>query len=330
MAAIVFTLHQDPYSRRMIDAIRARGIPVLGFELSDPSRNRLTLEVDGERVGGSVQTPDGRVALEDARAFVNHFLVLQPPPVAEHARRFATEEWFSSLIALHQLTRDRLWVNPLDAYLLGESKPFQLRAAARAGVATPRSLVSNDAGAIEAFAKEHPSGLAVKRVSHPFPRIGEGAGNEWVLYTHRVSPEDLSGEALAQAHLAPLAAQEYVEKATEARAYVVGETVMAVEILSQEDEETKVDWRRYPRHEGALDRARWRCRPYALPGGLAERLRATARALGFAYAAMDLIVTPQGEHVFLEANGMGAFGFAEELAGLPISEAFADLVASAR
>ncbi|MEA3199474.1 MAG: hypothetical protein QOE90_902 [Thermoplasmata archaeon] len=329
MTAIVFTLERDPYSRRMIEALRARGIPTLGFDLADPSRNGLTLEVDGDRATGTIRTPAGAVDLAEARAFVNHFLVVRPPPVAEHARRFATEEWFSALVALHQLTRDRLWVNPLDAYLLGESKLFQLQVAARAGLATPRSLVSNERAPIEAFAKAHPEGLAVKRVSHPFPRLGEGAAHEWVLYTHRVAPEELRGEALAQAHLAPLAAQAYVEKATEVRAYVVGEAVLACEILSQEDEQTRDDWRRFPRREGGgLDEARWRCRPYALPGAVAARLRDATRAMGLRYAAADLIVTPQGEHVFLEANGMGAFGFAEDLAGLRVSEAFADLVAA--
>jgi glutathione synthase/RimK-type ligase-like ATP-grasp enzyme len=221
-------------------------------------------------------------------------------------------------------------VNPLDAWVLGDSKPFQLQCAARAGLATPPTLVSNEAAAIEAFAKAHPDGLAVKRVSHPVPRVGESEPPAWVLYTHRVRPDELTGEALREAHVAPIGLQAYVEKRTEVRAYVVGERVLSCEILSQDEEGTKVDWRRYPRRaDGEIDTERWRCRPYALPDDVAGKLRAAARAMGLRYAAVDLIVTPSGEHVFLEANVMGAFGFAEELAGLPISEAFADLVAAA-
>lgn len=333
MSAIVFTPTQDPHSRRIVDAIRARGVRVGVFDLSDPSRNGLTLHVEDGVATGSLRTSEGTFALEDVRAFVGHFFSMGAPGVDPSARRFTTEEWFSSLVALHQLTRERLWVNPLDAFVLGDSKTFQLQAAAKAGLATPRSLVSNEAADIEAFAKAHPDGLAVKRVSHPFPRVGETTGPEWVLYTHRVRPDELRGKSLAQAHLAPLALQAYVEKASEVRAFVVGEKVMAVEILSQDDDATREDWRRYPRRvnergESVVDTARWKCRAYAVSDALASRLRAAARGMGLRYAAMDLIVTPQGEHVFLEANVMGAFGFAEELAGLPVSEAFADLVAT--
>jgi hypothetical protein len=44
------------------------------------------------------------------------------------------------------------------------------------------------------------------------------------------------------------------------------------------------------------------------------------------YGALDLIVTPGGEHVFLEVNPVGEFWWLERWAGLPISEAIADLL----
>lgn len=332
MAVVVFTPAEDTQSGSLVRAMRARGLRVGVFDLSDPSRNRLTLRFEAGRASGAISTADGaRFDLDEVRAFVGHFFSTRAPPGIEpSARQFATEEWFASLVALHQATRERCWVNPLDAWVLGDSKPFQLQCASRAGLATPATLVTNEAGEIEALAKASPDGLAVKRVSHPFPRLGEPTPPEWVLYTHRVRPEELTGDALREAHVAPLGLQAYVEKRTEVRAYVVGARVLACEILSQEEEGTKVDWRRYPRRaDGEIDTERWRCRPYALPADVAEKLRAAASAMGLRYAAIDLIVTPAGEHVFLEANVMGAFGFAESLAGLPISEAFAELAANA-
>jgi hypothetical protein len=111
---------------------------------------------------------------------------------------------------------------------------------------------------------------------------------------------------------------------------------LGVEIRSQDSEETRDDWRRYPTRPAdgtpdaplVVDRDRWQCRARSIPDAIAEKLRATVRALGMVYAGVDLILTPTGEFVFLEANASPAFGFAEDLAGVPVSAAVADLMAT--
>jgi len=49
-------------------------------------------------------------------------------------------------------------------------------------------------------------------------------------------------------------------------------------------------------------------------------------ALGLCFGAIDLIVTPDDDHVFLEVNPNGQWLWIEELTGLPISHAIADLL----
>jgi hypothetical protein len=44
------------------------------------------------------------------------------------------------------------------------------------------------------------------------------------------------------------------------------------------------------------------------------------------YGAIDIILTPDGKHVFLELNPCGEFFWLEHSAGLPISNAIADLL----
>jgi hypothetical protein len=44
------------------------------------------------------------------------------------------------------------------------------------------------------------------------------------------------------------------------------------------------------------------------------------------YSTIDLIVTPDGDHVFLELNPNGQYLWVEEMTGTPISEAIADLL----
>jgi glutathione synthase/RimK-type ligase-like ATP-grasp enzyme len=45
------------------------------------------------------------------------------------------------------------------------------------------------------------------------------------------------------------------------------------------------------------------------------------------FGAIDLIRQPDGKYVFLEINGNGQFLWAEELSGVKVSEALADLLA---
>ena len=44
------------------------------------------------------------------------------------------------------------------------------------------------------------------------------------------------------------------------------------------------------------------------------------------YGAIDIILTPDGRHVFLELNPSGEFFWLERTPGLPISDAIADLL----
>lgn len=328
MVVLLFAPPADLVALRIAKALDEGGVSHATFDIADPSNNRIALRVDGSEVSGIVQTAEGRFPLSDVHAFFGYSLGVQAPATSERARRFAHEEWFSTLQALYAVTRDRLWVNPLEAHLIFESKPLQLMEAARAGLATPLSLVANDADAIEAFGAENRD-LALKRVSHPFLQIHLPLP-EYFLYTRRVAASELRGAALAGAHVAPLHLQEYVEKATEARAFVIGDEVRATEIHSQEDAETREDWRKYPlRQEGdqaVVDRDRWKCSPLDLPSEVASQLRTVARRLHMPYAAIDLIRTPDGRYVFLEANANGAWAFAEDHGNLPIVDLFVRLL----
>jgi glutathione synthase/RimK-type ligase-like ATP-grasp enzyme len=57
---------------------------------------------------------------------------------------------------------------------------------------------------------------------------------------------------------------------------------------------------------------------------VAERLHRLLEALGLVYGAVDLIVTPDGRHVFLEVNPGGEWGMLERDLELPIAAALAE------
>lgn len=68
--------------------------------------------------------------------------------------------------------------------------------------------------------------------------------------------------------------------------------------------------------------------PYELPEPIATAAIELTHGFGLNYSSIDFIVTPQGDHVFLELNPNGQFLWLEFEAGLPLSSRMADLLCS--
>lgn len=66
--------------------------------------------------------------------------------------------------------------------------------------------------------------------------------------------------------------------------------------------------------------------PYQLPQSIEAKLLELMKKLGLNYGAIDLILTPNNEYVFLEINPVGEFFWLDLYAGLPISSAIAELL----
>ena len=85
--------------------------------------------------------------------------------------------------------------------------------------------------------------------------------------------------------------QEYIEKAFELRITIIGKKVFAIKIDSQAHEETKIDWRLHTR-----------INPHSifeLPSKIEKFCIEFLEDQKLLYGAMDFIVTPNNEYVFL-------------------------------
>jgi glutathione synthase/RimK-type ligase-like ATP-grasp enzyme len=194
-------------------------------------------------------------------------------------------------------------------------KALQLVIAREVGLDIPATLTTNDPDAVRAFAATYRGRLVAKMLSSF--AVYDDDGRENVVFTNDIEDrhlEDLSGLALC-----PMTFQEKVPKAMELRVTVVGDRVLAASIDSQAVSGAEVDWRR----RGAELIDAWK--PYDLPADIADRLRELTRRLQLNYGAIDVIVTPDGRHVFLECNPGGEFFWLDRI--LPISESIADLLA---
>jgi glutathione synthase/RimK-type ligase-like ATP-grasp enzyme len=201
-----------------------------------------------------------------------------------------------------------------------DDKVRQLRRAEAAGLAVPDTLIGNDTNRAVEFHRGNMQmgrGTAVKslwlgaQVSY--------AGSVRVPLTTRW-PEKLDADQVDTIGLAPAVFQEYVRKQREIRAVVIGSQVFAASVDSQAIPAARHDVR------GAVAKARYE--PCDLPAQVRGALLEMVRGLGLRFCSADLVLTPDGRHVFLDLNPNGQFLWLELEAGLPLSAAMADLLAA--
>lgn len=196
-----------------------------------------------------------------------------------------------------------------------ENKQLQLQVARELGLDTPRTLTTNDPAAARTFAKSCEGEIVTKMLSS-FAIFEEG--KELVVFTNPVKSEDL--EDLSGLNLCPATFQELLPKSLEIRVTVVGQRVMSASIDSQVSARATHDWRR----DGVRMLQDWR--PYELPLEVEEKILRLMDYFSLNYGAIDIILTLDGRHVFLELNPSGEFFWLERAPGLPISEVIADLL----
>jgi len=196
-----------------------------------------------------------------------------------------------------------------------ENKQLQLQVARELGLDIPRTLTTNDPSTVRAFAESCENGIVTKMLSS-FAIYDEG--KELVVFTNPVKIEEL--EDLSGLNLCPATFQESLSKSLEIRVTVVGQRVMSAAVDSQVSARATHDWRR----DGVRMLQDWR--PYELPIEVEEKILRLMDHFSLNYGAIDVILTPDGKHVFLELNPCGEFFWLERFPGLPISDAIADLL----
>ncbi len=230
----------------------------------------------------------------------------------ERYRSMCVEESAAALEGFLDSLHDARWVNDLQCQRAAENKQRQLRLAARTGLRVPRTLVTNDPAAARQFFAET-DGQTVAKLLRPIA-VSMDAAQPFV-YTSRVCEEDLA-DADALRH-SPMVFQELIPKAHELRVVCVAGKAFAGALDASGTSRGQTDWRR-----ATPDECSWR--KAELPNEISAGLDTLMSELGLAFGAVDLICTPEGEHVFLEINPSGEWGMLERDLGLPIAEAIAE------
>lgn len=208
--------------------------------------------------------------------------------------------------------RERFWINPVKAKSRADRKAVQLENAAAAGFSTPPTLISNDPEAIRGFFHEH-AGKAIYKPLTGAAWVSEDKA--WATYTSVLNEDLLRNDASLSN--APGIYQPLLDKAYELRVTVMGATVIAAKIKSQRNGNYLTDWR-----ANDFDEAMG-CEHYPLPAAVEAQCRDTMARLGLVFGCIDVVVTQDGDYVFLEVNEMGQFLWLEGInPGLQLLDCF--------
>lgn len=235
-------------------------------------------------------------------------------PVEPALREYSRSGLNRLALALSAMYPDVFWVSSREAIVQSSHKPLQLQVAQQCGFAVPETLMTSDPDEARSFL-ERLGTCVTKPLSISAPA---GRSQFTTILQDREKPD------FAGLHLSPQIFQELVTPARELRITTIGSRTFAIDVRDAEpllDTPASVrDWR------AGFEKGTFEGRRFTLPPEIEARHLRVVRKLNLVNGMTDVIISPQGEYVYLETNPCGAFGFVEDATGYPVGKTFAELL----
>jgi hypothetical protein len=296
----------DVHARHVTNLLRRRGRDVVSISRADFGRRAsVTFQPDTRR--GVIALHDGTAIASDDVSTVWYRrpgAIRADPEIPDVLdRAFVELEWTHALDGFFTAAFRRNVSPPLNQR--AATKPAQLALAAQVGLRVPETLITSEPREAAAFAAKHRDAIVHKAMTAPPHRFLDTRGWDAAAVQHL---DDLP--------LCPTIFQERVFGPADVRATVVSKEIFAARIDAVPGRDA-IDSRLYPDAP---------CTPYSLPRDVEAAVLRLMDKLGLVFGSVDLKLTDDGEHVFLEINPQGQFLYIEILTGLRISEALVEFL----
>jgi MvdD family ATP-grasp ribosomal peptide maturase len=283
-----------------------------------PTGIQLSLAENNKKKRAVISGPEGELSLEEITGIWYRRVRLgdkipeaMDPELRKASILEARTVFFGFLESVNTFILDRV-----SKIRIASHKQLQLQIAKKLGLDIPRTLTTNNPGEVREFFPTCKHGMITKMLSSF--SVYEG-NKEKVVFTNLVKAEDL--EDLDGLSYCPMTFQENIPKELELRITIVGNQVFTASLDSQASQSAQNDWRKDGL--GLIDS--WDA--YSLPPGIETKLLQLMDYFGLNYGAVDMIVTPDNRHVFLEINPSGEFFWLEcYKPKFPISRSIADVL----
>lgn len=315
---LIITNDLDEHADAVIQELHNRSVPVFRFHPEDfPQECTLSIEVRDGCIEGEISNKYHRVAFSDICAAwlrrTQNLILKRRELTSTRLEDYVKAQSMATLAALCE-SLETLWVGHPRKLRRADIKALQLAEAHKAGLLTPETLISNDARQVAAFLERlGERECAIK----PLLALGVKDEHGYRLPLTTILPKDYPLDSATQA---PTIFQPYIEKMTELRCVIIGDKIFSARINSQDSDITRRDWRGGEcQHE-----------VFELPEHVKVGIHRLMASFDINFASLDMILTPEGEFVFLELNPNGQWLWLEEELGLPLVSTMADLLTSKR
>ena len=215
----------------------------------------------------------------------------EEPAISGLKRAFKYESDVFSTFFLKYLAKAK-WVTNVEQ--LHVNKLVVLQKAIEVGLDVPKTLITNNLNDLKHFFLEYPS-IITKPVSEM--EIIQFDNRFFSNHTSIVQEKDLETDRI------PLTLfQESIEKEFEIRTFYFYGKCFSMAIFSQNDDQTKVDFRVY-NHAKPNRRV-----PYTLESSLENKIIELMHSLKLDTGSIDFIKSKNDKLFFLEVNPVGQFG----------------------
>jgi Glutathione synthase/Ribosomal protein S6 modification enzyme (glutaminyl transferase) len=217
------------------------------------------------------------------------------------------------LEGIYKTLRNKYWLNNIYDIREAENKIYQLQIAQEVGFKVPDALISNSSQSVNLIRKICNNDCVIKPIK-------SGNMNDLehpkAIFTNKMNEEQF--EKIDGIESFPIFLEKNIHKKFDLRCTVVGNDVFTAEIYSQDNDNSKIDWRKARQ---ALEH-----KNHELPYKIKDMCIELTRMLHLNYSAIDLILDEHGDYIFLEINPNGQWAWIEKRLGFPISKKIVDLL----
>jgi ATP-GRASP peptide maturase of grasp-with-spasm system len=179
---------------------------------------------------------------------------------------------------------------------INNNKVNDLMLAKSVGLMTPSFLITNQKHKLIEF-KKRENNIVCKALSNG-ARLAQN-NNNYFTYVGLIT-DNIIDELEDKFYLSFF--QSFIDKSYELRVFFIANSMFAMAIMSQESEQTSIDFRKY-------NVEKWnRNIPYRLPKELKTKLIALMKSLDLTTGSIDIVKSKEGKYYFLEVNPIGQFG----------------------
>lgn len=199
------------------------------------------------------------------------------------------------------------------------NKWIQMKKAAELGLNIPDSCLTNNPVTIRMFWKEMNKDLIFKKIRKGLLNMSNG--KRFLIHTNKIPEESFTEENIQRMIFYPMFFQKHIRKKYDVRSIVIGNQVFSFAIHSQDVPEGITDYRTAS-ILGKLEQMKHE--QIFLGDDIDSKLVSFVKSFSLHFSAIDLVITPDDNVVFLEDNPNGQWAWLERMTGVPLSKFFAE------